>query len=62
VIKHKANNQFQQKWKAVTVHLEQHNIYVATETGRQMQAVVYYSMCLHKHDHTTARDLHLNTQ
>jgi hypothetical protein len=41
----------------VEVHSLWHDIYVATETGRQMRAVVYYSVRLRKSDREKARDL-----
>jgi hypothetical protein len=40
----------------VEVHLMWHDIYVATETGGQMRAVVYYSVRLRKSDRERARD------
>jgi hypothetical protein len=41
----------------VEVHSVWHDIYVATETGGQMRAVVYYSVRLRKGDRERARDL-----
>jgi hypothetical protein len=41
----------------VEVHSVWHNIYVATETGGQMRAVVYYSVRLRKSDRERVRDL-----
>jgi hypothetical protein len=41
----------------VKVHSVWHDIYVATETGGQMRAVVYYSARLRKSDNKRARDL-----
>jgi hypothetical protein len=35
---------------------------VATETGGQMRAVVYYSARLRKSDHERAKDLHCDAQ
>jgi hypothetical protein len=46
----------------VEVHLVWHDIYVATETGRQIRTVVYYSMRLRKSDRETAGDLHHDAQ
>jgi hypothetical protein len=39
-----------------------HNIYIATETGGQMRAVVYYSMRVRKRDRERARDLRRDAQ
>jgi hypothetical protein len=39
------------------VHSVRHDMYVVTETGRQMGAVVYYSVRLRKSDRDRARDL-----
>jgi hypothetical protein len=48
------------------VHLVWNNIYIPTETGRQMWAVMYYSICLCKSNCERARDLccdaHILTQ
>jgi hypothetical protein len=41
----------------VEVHSVWHDIYVATETGGHMRAVVYYSVRLRKRDRERARDL-----
>jgi hypothetical protein len=41
----------------VEVHSVWHNIYVATDTGGQMGAVVCYSVRLRKSDREKARDL-----
>jgi hypothetical protein len=41
----------------VAVHTVWHDIYVATETGGQMRAVVYYCVRLRKSDRERARDL-----
>jgi ABC-type Fe3+ transport system permease subunit len=41
----------------VTVHLVWHTFYVAAETGGQMQAVVFYCMCLHKSACEKVKDL-----
>jgi hypothetical protein len=40
----------------VEVHSVWHDIYVATETGGQMRAVVYYSARLRKSDSERARE------
>jgi hypothetical protein len=41
----------------VEVHSVRHDIYVTTETGGQMRAVVYYSARLRKSDRERTRDL-----
>jgi hypothetical protein len=46
----------------VEVHSVWHDIYVATEAGRQMRAVVYYSVRLRKSDRERARDLRRDAQ
>jgi hypothetical protein len=46
----------------VKVHSVWHDIYVATETGGQMRAVVYYSLHLRKSDRERARDLRRDAQ
>jgi hypothetical protein len=46
----------------VEVHSVWYNIYVATEAGGQMQAVVYYSVRLRKSDRERARDLRRDAQ
>jgi hypothetical protein len=46
----------------VEVHSVWHDIYVVTETGGQMQAVVYYSVRLRKNDRERAKDLRRDTQ
>jgi hypothetical protein len=46
----------------VEVHSVWHDIYVATETGGQMRAVVYYSARLRKSDHERVRDLRRDAQ
>jgi hypothetical protein len=46
----------------VEVHSAWHDIYVATETGGQMRAVVYYSVRLRKSDRERARDLRRDVQ
>jgi hypothetical protein len=46
----------------VEVHSVWHDIYVATETGRQMRAVVCYSVRLRKSDREKARDLRRDAQ
>jgi hypothetical protein len=46
----------------VEVHSVWHDIYVATETGGQMRAVVCYSVRLRKSDSTRARDLRCDEQ
>jgi hypothetical protein len=46
----------------VEVHSAWHDIYVATETGGQMRAVVYYSVRLCKSGRERARDLHRDAQ
>jgi hypothetical protein len=46
----------------VEIHSVWYDIYIATETGGQMSAVVYYSMHLHKSDHKRVRDLHCDAQ
>jgi hypothetical protein len=42
---------------AVKGHSVWHGIYIATETGRQMRAVVHYSVRLCNSNHRRARDL-----
>jgi hypothetical protein len=37
-------------------------MYIATETGKQMWAVMYYSMYLQRSDHEKAKDLHHDAQ
>jgi hypothetical protein len=44
------------------VHSMWHNIYIATETGRHMRAVLYYSMCLRKSDCKETGDLRCDEQ
>jgi hypothetical protein len=46
----------------VEVHTVWHDIYVATETGGQMRAVVCYSVRLRKSDRERARDLSRDAQ
>jgi hypothetical protein len=46
----------------VEVHLVWHDIYVATERGGQMRAVVYSSARLRKSDRERAMDLRRDTQ
>jgi hypothetical protein len=46
----------------VEVHSVCHDIYVATETGGQMRAVVYSSVRLCKSDRERPRDLYRDTQ
>jgi hypothetical protein len=46
----------------VEVHSVWHDIYVATETGGQMRAVVYHSVRLRKSDRERARDLRRDAQ
>jgi hypothetical protein len=46
----------------VAVHSVWHDIYVATETGGHMRAVVYYSVRLRKSDRETSRDLRRDAQ
>jgi hypothetical protein len=46
----------------VEVHSVWHDIYVATETGGQMRAVVYYSARLRKSDCERATDLRRDAQ
>jgi hypothetical protein len=46
----------------VELHSVWHDIYVATETGGQMRAVVYYSVRLRKTDRERARELRRDTQ
>jgi hypothetical protein len=46
----------------VEVHSVWHDIYVATETGGKMRAVLYYSMRLRKSDRERARDLRRDAQ
>jgi hypothetical protein len=46
----------------VEVHSVWHDIYVATQTGGQMWAVVYYSARLRKSDRERARDLRRDAQ
>jgi hypothetical protein len=46
----------------VEVHSVWRGIYVATETGRQMRAVVYYSVRLRNSDRERARDLRRHAQ
>jgi hypothetical protein len=46
----------------VDVHSMWHDIYVATETGVQMRAVVCYSLGLRNSDHERARDQHRDAQ
>jgi hypothetical protein len=44
------------------VHSMLHDIYVATRTGGQTRAVVYYSVRLRKSDSERARDLRRDAQ
>jgi hypothetical protein len=46
----------------VEVHSLWHDIYVVTDTGWQMRAVVYYSVLLGKRDLERARDLRRDAQ
>jgi hypothetical protein len=46
----------------VEVYSVWHDMYVATETGGQMRAVVYYSARLRKSDRERARDLRRDVQ
>jgi hypothetical protein len=46
----------------VEVHSVWHDIYIATETGGQMRAVVYYSARLRNSDRERARDLRRDAQ
>jgi hypothetical protein len=46
----------------VEVHSVWHDIYVATEAGGQMRAVVWYSVRLRKSDREWARDLRRDAQ
>jgi hypothetical protein len=46
----------------VEVHSVWHGIYIATETGGQMRAVVYYSVRLRKSDRERTRDLRRDAQ
>jgi hypothetical protein len=46
----------------VEVHSVWHDIYVATGTGGQIRAVVYYSLRLRKSDRERARDLRRDAQ
>jgi hypothetical protein len=46
----------------VEVHSVRYGIYVATETGGQMRAVVYYSVRLRNSDRERARDLRRHEQ
>jgi hypothetical protein len=46
----------------VEVHSVWHDIYIATETGGQMRAVVYCSVRLRKSDREIARDLRRDAQ
>jgi hypothetical protein len=46
----------------VEVHSVQHDIYLATETGGQMRAGVYYAVRLRKSDRERARDLRRDAQ
>jgi hypothetical protein len=46
----------------VELHSVWHNIYVATETGGQMRAVVYYSVRLRNSDRERTRDLSRDAQ
>jgi hypothetical protein len=46
----------------VEVHLVWHDIYVATEIGGQVQAVMFFSVHLRKSDRERARDLRRESQ
>jgi hypothetical protein len=46
----------------VEVHSVRHDIYVATETGEQIRAVVYYCVRLPKSVRERARDLRRDAQ